>query len=283
MATRERFRRIWQRTREWPLPAQLLFVLLVLIVAGLVSGGISSELHTTSHPERAATATTRAPAATRVPTTTRATTTTGPPAPSLASTTTHATTTTRATTPTSPTTRGGTARLIPLRVAPQSHQASYDRDADFGGWIDQNGCQDTRAVLLIHTSKIAVTFTNSRDCTVATGRWIDPWSGRVTTVAHTFQIDHTVPLANAWASGAWSWTHAQRIAYANDLADADHLVPILAGENESKGDDGPDGWRPPSRSAWCRYALDWDRIKATWHLSATVSEWNAVVEMAATC
>jgi len=154
---------------------------------------------------------------------------------------------------------------------------------DFGGWTDVRGCQDTRATLLIRTTQLPVTFTNSGDCTVRAGRWLDPWSGTVTTLAHDLQIDHTVPLANAWRSGAWSWTRAQLVAYANDLADPDHLVPILAPENESKGDDGPDDWRPPLRSSWCRYALDWDRIKAKWRLTATASEWSALREMSAAC
>ena len=138
-------------------------------------------------------------------------------------------------------------------------------------------------MLLIRTSRVPVTFTTSSDCTVTTGRWVDPWSGVVTTTARALQIDHTVPLANAWSSGAWAWTHEQRVAYANDLTDTDHLVPILAHENEAKGDGGPDRWRPPSRSAWCRYALDWDHIKAKWHLTATPGEWAALREMSATC
>ncbi len=116
-----------------------------------------------------------------------------------------------------------------------------------------------------------------------TGKWTDPWSGVVTTVAHDFQIDHTVPLANAWRSGAWSWTRARRVAYANDLADTDHLVAIATSENESKGDSGPDAWRPPARTSWCRYAVDWDHIKAKWHLTATSGEWTALEQMAGTC
>lgn len=32
-----------------------------------------------------------------------------------------------------------------------------------------------------------------------------------------------------------------------------------------------------------RYALVWDHIKAKWHLSATPTEWAALVAMAATC
>ena len=172
--------------------------------------------------------------------------------------------------------------LVPLTVTELSHQSAYSRTADFGGWL-AHACRDTRAVLLIRTSQVPVTFTTAHACTVKTGRWIDPWSGAVVTVAHDLQIDHTVPLANAWASGAWSWTHEQRVLYANDLDDTDHLVPILSQENESKSDDGPDRWRPPSRSAWCRYALDWDHIKAKWHLSVTPAEWSALQEMVAAC
>jgi hypothetical protein len=173
--------------------------------------------------------------------------------------------------------------LIALRIAPQSHTSTYDRTADFGGWRDESGCEDARAVLLVRTSHAPVTFTEPSDCTVASGRWTDPWSGVTTTVAHDLDIDHTVPLDNAWDSGAWAWTHAQRVAYTNDLADTDHLVAILLSENRSKGDRGPDVWKPPNRGSWCRYALDWDHIKAKWHLSATQSEWTALVQMTATC
>ncbi len=179
--------------------------------------------------------------------------------------------------------RRNASSLQALTIAAPTHQGSYNRNTDFGGWIDVDGCKNTRAELLIRSSHAPVTFTSMKDCTVKSGRWTDPWSNTQTTAASDLQIDHTVPLANAWASGAWAWTHARRVAYANDLADTDHLVPILDAENEAKGDDGPEAWRPPDRSAWCRYALDWDRIKAKWHLTATQTEWNALEQMAATC
>ena len=57
----------------------------------------------------------------------------------------------------------------------------------------------------------------------------------------------------------------------------------FASENESKGDDGPDQWKPPNQKTWCVYAIAWDRIKAKWHLTATPAEWSALVAMAATC
>jgi hypothetical protein len=242
------------------------------VIVAVVVGAIFDNKHGAS-PRSSSTFTTSSVPASSVATTT---TTVG------RSTTSTAHRTTTADSPTSSTV-ATEHRLLTLTIAPQTHQGTYSRTADFGGWIDVSGCQNTRATLLIHESQAPVAFTSSRDCTVKSGRWVDPWSGIASDLASAFQIDHTVPLGNAWASGAWSWSHDQRVAYANDLADADHLVPIVAHENESKGDDGPDAWRPPSRSAWCRYAMSWDHIKAKWHLTATVAEWSALIDMMSTC
>jgi len=194
-----------------------------------------------------------------------------------------ATTTTTTVTRTASVTASSAQTLVHLTIAPATNANTYRRTADFGGWTKVSGCEDTRAALLIRTSAAPVTFTTAKHCTVKTGRWTDPWSGVTTTIAHDFDIDHTVPLANAWEHGASSWTHAKRVAYANDLADANHLVPIALGENRSKGDRGPESWKPPSHGAWCKYAKTWDRIKAKWHLSATAAEWSALVAMAKTC
>ena len=101
--------------------------------------------------------------------------------------------------------------------------------------------------------------------------------------AYLSNIRSRTPLSRLWASGAWAWTQGQRVSYTNDYTDTDHLVPIPAHENEAKGDDGPDQWRPPNRSTWCRYALDWDHIKAKWRLTATAAEWAALREMSETC
>jgi hypothetical protein len=262
------------RTKHSPSRIAIATVLMFFAIA--VTGGCASKItaqpatsttnagivkHTT--PKTAASGT---PSRTRVPARRRRVT---PPSARRASTT------------TAPRTK---PRLIPLTIAPASHQGAYDRDADFGGWIDVDGdCQNTRAEVLIAQTRAPVTFTRASDCTVKNGRWVDPWSGITTTVAHDFDIDHTVPLANAWRSGAWSWPQARRVAYANDLVDPFHLVAIDASENRQKGDDGPESWRPPRPSAWCRYAITWDHIKAKWHLTATPSEWSALTEMARTC
>jgi len=270
----ERVVGFWRNSRDWSLGWQLVIALLVILVGALVAASISDALYGegSNKPEsRTREPTTDTPGTAAV---------TGSPTSNVgAPPTAHVTTTVARV----PTTIAQPAGLIPLKITAQSHADTYNREAVFGGWISVDGCKNTRAEVLIRTSTVPVTFTRSSECTVKTGRWTDPWSGVTTTVAHEFQIDHTVPLANAWRSGAWSWSHQRRVAFANDLADHLHLVPIVASENASKSDRGPDEWKPPNRAAWCRYARVWDRIKAKWHLTATRAEWNALVGMAASC
>ena len=103
------------------------------------------------------------------------------------------------------------------------------------------------------------------------------------TSAAQVQIDHNVPLAEAWRSGAWAWTTEQRIAYANDLSYPWHLNAVTNSQNTSKSDSDPAHWKPPLQPTWCLYAQAWTTIKAKYGLTADQAEWNALVTMARTC
>lgn len=46
---------------------------------------------------------------------------------------------------------------------------------------------------------------------------IAPYDGATWTAASDLDIDHVVPLKEAWLSGARDWTTARREALANDL------------------------------------------------------------------
>ena len=183
----------------------------------------------------------------------------------------------------------GTASGLPggltqLAIAPEDTAHPSSRSYWGDGWIDADGdCQNTRAEVLIAESTQPVTFSTSSDCTVATGRWVDPWSGAVATSATDVQIDHDVPLAEAWRSGAWTWTSSQRLAYANDLTDEWALNAVASSENDAKSDRDPSGWKPPLQSRWCLYARAWTSIKAKYGLTADQAEWDALLAMARTC
>jgi len=53
--------------------------------------------------------------------------------------------------------------------------------------------------------------------------------------------------------------------------------------NRSKGDKGPDQWRPPRQEFWCQYAQAWAAVKHVWELQSTQAERQALREMLATC
>jgi len=152
----------------------------------------------------------------------------------------------------------------------------YSRD-DWPHWIDEDGdCQDTRSEVLIRDSQLPVTFRDARGCVVATGRWVDPYSGTVLTDASDVDIDHLVPLENAHNSGGWAWPRSQKQAYANHLGDSEHLLAVYDHVNQSKGSKGPEEWLPPNAAFRCEYAHAWSRIKAAWGLRSTSVEQRAL-------
>jgi hypothetical protein len=168
---------------------------------------------------------------------------------------------------------------------------AYDRDAFGTAWADtdHNGCNQRDDVLL--RDALPGTARTQRqgacDHDVLAGSWVDPYTGRTLTFtdlkdphqAQAIQIDHVVPLAEAWRSGAAGWREARRRAFATDLRE---LLAVDGPTNMGKGDDDPAAWRP--RAAFqCEYAARWIATKARWHLAADDSERRALREMLDTC
>jgi hypothetical protein len=95
-------------------------------------------------------------------------------------------------------------------------------------------------------------------------------------------IDHVVPLAEAWRSGASGWTLSRRQSFANDLT-RPQLIAVTDNVNQSKGDKSPDSWKPPLSSYYCTYARMWVRVKYVWSLTVTSAEKSSLTSMLATC
>jgi hypothetical protein len=108
--------------------------------------------------------------------------------------------------------------------------------------------------------------------TVLTGRWVSPYDGTVVTKASKLDIDHVVPLEEAWTSGAASWSTKRREAYANDIGYGPALVAVTLHENRSKGDREPDEWMPVRSSYACTYLRSWVAIKSRWRLTVDPAE-----------
>lgn len=173
---------------------------------------------------------------------------------------------------------GPRAILAQLVIDDSPPPAGYLRDL-FPTWkdVDHDGC-DARRQALIRSSTTPPEI--GARCAVISGTWTSAYDGVTTTDPGEVQIDHVVPLANAWRSGADGWTAEQRTQFANDQFE---LWAVSAASNQSKGDSGPEQWRPPREEAWCEYAERWTTIKSQYRLTATTSERDALGQMLETC
>ena len=139
----------------------------------------------------------------------------------------------------------------------------YSRNL-FKHWIDvdKDGC-NTRYEVLI--AEAVVKPKVGAGCYLTGGRWRSSYDGKVFTNPTGLDIDHMVPLAEAWRSGAWAWTAAQRMEFANDLEDSRSLLAVTASLNRSKGDRDVAAWLPAR--AQCNYISNWIAVKWRFDLS----------------
>ncbi|MFF4219598.1 HNH endonuclease family protein [Streptomyces nondiastaticus] len=168
--------------------------------------------------------------------------------------------------------------LAGLTVELPHSMAGYSR-AKFPHWIKQMGTCDTREVVLSRDGQDVKT---DDQCRSVAGRWHSAYDGKDFTAANQLDIDHMVPLANAWRSGADSWTTDQRKKFANDLTNP-QLIAVSAASNRSKGDQSPDQWRPPLGSYWCTYSRAWTHVKHVYKLSVTQGEQDTLAAMLDSC
>ncbi|GAA2330331.1 hypothetical protein Scani_34080 [Streptomyces caniferus] len=167
-----------------------------------------------------------------------------------------------------------------LKVA-REVRSGYERDK-FHLWTDadHNGCDTRKEVLLAEAVKKP---RQGKSCKLTGGSWRSYYDDKTVTDARKLDIDHVVPLAEAWDSGASKWTPDRREQYANDLDGERSLVAVSLGPNRTKGDKDPAEWMPPAKDATCTYATDWVTAKLRWQLSADRAEIKALRTTAAGC
>ncbi|PHH59060.1 hypothetical protein CDD81_3838 [Ophiocordyceps australis] len=168
--------------------------------------------------------------------------------------------------------------LSGLKVAASSSGEGYSR-AEFPHWDTIRGTCNTRELVLKRDGQNVVV---NDACVAESGSWTSPYDGATWTRASDIDIDHMVPLKNAWISGASSWTRDSRRAFANDLT-RPQLWAVTDRVNEAKGDRAPDAWQPPLADFACVYARSWTQVKSHYALTVTEAEGDALAQMLATC
>lgn len=183
-----------------------------------------------------------------------------------------------ATPPGIPSTTTAKSELASLTVKADGSQTGYSRDK-FPHWIDQGNSCNTRELVL---KRDGTNVQTGSDCAATSGSWFSPYDGETWTATSDVDIDHVVPLADAWRTGASGWTTAQRQAYANDLTDP-QLIAVTDNVNQQKGDKSPDQWKPPLTSYWCTYAKMWVAVKTKFKLTINTAEKSALTDMLGRC
>ena len=170
------------------------------------------------------------------------------------------------------------AETLQLTVA-DDKATGYNR-ALFKHWIDvdKDGC-DTRAEVLIEEAIVKPKIGSK--CKLTGGKWLSAYDGKTVTNASQLDVDHMVPLAEAWDSGASKWDVDKRQVYANDVGDVNALIAVTATTNRSKSDQDPAEWLPAKDV--CTYIKNWVHVKLRWSLTVDDKELKAIKDANAKC
>ena len=171
------------------------------------------------------------------------------------------------------------ARLIVEREPPR---VGYVRGA-FPHWHDDDGdgCNARQHVILRDSGSAhdRAPFATKRNPLCAgkqfspAGPWACAYTGKIISSASEVDVDHLVPLAEAWDSGADSWSVARRRAFANDVTNDDALFVASRASNRGKADRDPGEWLPPlSDAVRYAYAVNWISVKSRWNLKVDPRE-----------
>jgi Metallo-peptidase family M12B Reprolysin-like len=186
------------------------------------------------------------------------------------------------TTPPIPRTFTGTLRTAVAALPVKAETAAGYATARFPLVDADRDCRSTRTEVLQAESRRGVSWTSKRHCTVRNGRWTSLFDRRTVTRPAPLTAVWTVPLAEAWQSGARGWPTARRRALANDLADPRTLRAVTTRSATYRANREPARWLPAAASR-CTYVADWVAVKIRWGLTADRVEKARLAALARGC
>ena len=182
--------------------------------------------------------------------------------------------------------------LDTIPVKGRAPKTGYSRDQFGEAWTDDvsveyghNGCDTRNDILRRDLVDITVKSATS-SCKVLTGVLDDPYTGKTINfqrgkdTSDAVQIDHIVPLSNAWQTGAQQWDALKRRDFANDPR---NLQATDGPTNQAKGDGDVATWLPPNKSYRCTYVARIVTVKAIYGLWVTPPEHDAMARILSNC
>jgi len=179
------------------------------------------------------------------------------------------------------------AQLDTIPVKGRAPKTGYSRDQFGPAWadVDHNGC-DTRNDILARDLTGETFKPGTRNCVVASGTLSDKYTGttikfvRGNLTSSAVQIDHIVPLSDAWQKGAQKIGAELRRQLANDPL---NLMAADGPTNSAKSDKDAATWLPPSKPFRCEYVARQTAVKAKYKLWVTQPEHDAIASILRSC
>ena len=175
--------------------------------------------------------------------------------------------------------------LNKLPVKGRAAKTGYSRE-QFPHWKDpdKNGCDTRNDILKRDLTKVSFK-SGTNNCKVISGSLLDPYSNKLISFdlsksTSNIDIDHVVALSNAWQTGAFQLTLAQRTNFANDPL---NLLAVDAKLNRQKGDGDAATWLPPYKSYRCAYVARQVSVKSKYKLWVTPPEKTAISNLLSAC
>lgn len=179
------------------------------------------------------------------------------------------------------------AAVAGLSVKGRAAKTGYDRGLFGPAWrdVDHNGC-DTRNDVLRRDLRDDVVKEGTHGCVLLRGTLNDPYTAETISFVRgagtstAVQIDHVVPLSDAWQKGAQGWSATKRTAFANDSL---NLLAVDGPTNQSKSDSDVATWLPPNKAYRCAYAARIVAVKVAYGAWVTAAERDALMKILLAC
>lgn len=173
--------------------------------------------------------------------------------------------------------------LEQLVVKGRAPKTGYARTMFMDDWRTENNCDKRNIILRRDLSK---TIIGKDGCTVLSGVLYDPYTAATINFHRGFgtssdvQIDHIVPLSDAWQKGAQQFSYKKRNNFANDPL---NLLAVDGPANMQKSDGDSATWLPPNKIYRCAYVARQIAVKLKYGLWVTEAEKDAAIRILNNC
>jgi len=195
--------------------------------------------------------------------------------------------------PSTPAARAERAKLAVIPIKGRAPKTGYDRALFGTPWTDDvtvpgghNGCDTRNDILKRDLTGAGFRPGGRTACVVLSGVLNDPYTGttilfqRGPSTSGQVQIDHIVPILDAWQKGAQQWDDLKRRNFANDPL---NLQATTAAANRQKGSADAATWLPPNKAYRCAYVSRIIDVKSSYGVWMTQAEHDAIERVLSAC